>query len=74
MPLYTMIPMAHVSVRDRDYNVYISLCLNTRRLHIFKYNDVSCQYDVFDDQADACLFIEEPLPRNHSKQSPKNKR
>ncbi len=60
---YKMVPLAHVRVRDHDYAVYISLCLHTRSMHIFKYNEVCCEYDVFDVQEEATRFIEQPLPK-----------
>lgn len=59
----SMIPLAHVQVRDRDYCVYISMCVISRRMHIFKYNELSCDYDVFERESDACEFIEQPLPK-----------
>lgn len=43
----SMVPLAHVHVRDRDYSAYISLCSETHNIHIFKYNDTCCDYEVF---------------------------
>ena len=59
--VYTMLRIAHVHVAGHDYNVYISMCLTTHNMHIFKYNDHACDYSIFDNEADACLFIEAPL-------------
>lgn len=57
-----MMALAHVRVADSDACVYISICMTTRNVHIFKYNDHSCDYGVFDNQADACMFIARQLP------------
>ena len=70
MPLTanSMIPLAHVQVRDRDYAVYISLCTVTNNMHIFKYNSQYCAYEVFDNESAACLWLEQsidPPPRHY---------
>ena len=39
--------IAHVRVCDRNFFVYISLCHESNNLHILKYDDVSCEYEVF---------------------------
>jgi len=57
----TIVHLAHVHVAGKDYNIAISMCMATRNLHIFKYNDVSCEYEIFDNQYDACKFIEKPI-------------
>lgn len=62
----TIIPLAHVHISDTDVNVYISVCTETHHLHIFKYNDVCCDYEVFDSQGLACEFIQRPLPGTRS--------
>ena len=69
----TIIPVAHIHVNDTDYNVYISICTATKHMHIFKYNDVCCEYEVFDGSEDACEFIEQPLPGTKPKKSPKKR-
>jgi hypothetical protein len=56
-----MIPLAHISVSDRDFNVYISLCITSRNMHIFKYNDHSCDYEVFGSEGAAVQWISKPL-------------
>ena len=58
-----MITLAHVRVKDSTVNIYISYCVTSQNVHIFKYNDRACDYGVFDNQADACEFIAEKLPR-----------
>jgi hypothetical protein len=61
-----MMALAHVRVADSETCVYISICMTTRNVHIFKYNDHACDYGVFDNQADACHFIARQLPRGPS--------
>lgn len=57
----SIVHLAHVAVHDREYNVAISMCTTTRHIHIFKYNDLCCDYEVFEDYSAACDFIEKPL-------------
>ena len=57
----TMISLAHVYVRDRDYNVYLSMCTVTRHIHVFKYNDRHCDYEVFNTYNDCYDYLEEPF-------------
>jgi hypothetical protein len=59
----SIVHLAHVHVDGKNYNIAISMCLVTRHIHIFKYNDYGCDYDIFDNQADACTFIEKPMPK-----------
>lgn len=59
----TIVPVAHIRVADYDYNVYISMDTANRKINIFKYNEVSCDYDSFDNQRDACAFLEKPLQK-----------
>jgi hypothetical protein len=59
-----IIPIAHVTVAGkRDLNIYISICMLTRNVHIFKYSESRgiCSYKVCEDQWEAHHFIEEPL-------------
>ena len=65
----SMIPLAHIQVAERDYSVYISLCTVTKQMHIFKYNQSYCAYEVFCEEGAACRWLEEPLsapPRPYS--------
>lgn len=59
--IYTMMPIVHVNVADNDFNVYISVCTTTNQFHIFKYNGECCNYEIFDNQEEACQFIQAPL-------------
>ncbi len=70
MKQYNIVPLAHIHVKDTDYNVYISMCIDTRQMHIFKYNDTCCDYEVFGTEGEACQFIERPMPGTN----PKNRR
>lgn len=56
-----MISIAHVQLRDRGFNAYVSMCVITRNIHVFKYNQLCCDYDVFDSQHLASQFLQEPL-------------
>lgn len=56
-----MIQLAHVHVANSDYNIIITLCITSQRIHIFKYNDRRCDYDIFDNQADAVRFVNKSL-------------
>ena len=57
-----MINIAHVNVRNMGFNAHVSMCLITRNIHVFKYNDLACDYEVFDSQLLASQYLEEPLP------------
>ena len=54
--------LAHVTVRDRDYNVYVSINTQNHCLHVFKYNDRACAYEIFTSEERAESWIEQPLP------------
>lgn len=56
-----MVPIAHVRVGDRDYNCYISICSTTNNIHVFKYNDYKCEYEVFPNQYQAQIWINRNL-------------
>jgi hypothetical protein len=57
-----MITLAHVRVSNSEVNIYISYCVASQNVHIFKYSATACDYGVFDNQADACEFIASELP------------
>ena len=57
----TIVHIAHVRVSDRDYNVSVSQNRATLALHIFKYNDYTCDYLITDSQWEAQQFISAPL-------------
>lgn len=56
-----MVPIAHVRVGDRDYNAYISYCSISDNIHVFKYNDTRCEYDVFPTKMEAQIWINKNL-------------
>ena len=57
----TIISIAHVYIAEHDYMVKVSMCTVSRRIHIFKYNNFSCEYDQFDCQLLASRFLEKPI-------------
>jgi hypothetical protein len=57
----SIIPLVHIHVSDTGYNVYISMCTVTRNMHIFKYNDQCCAYEIFHEQGAASRWLELPL-------------
>jgi len=59
----TMTTLAHVQVSGHEFNIHISICVETRSIHIFKYNAQRCYYDIFDNQEDACDYINKGMPR-----------
>ena len=44
---YNMERITHVRVDDRGFNVYISVCYDTMRLHAYKYDDYSIEWETF---------------------------
>lgn len=59
----SIIHLAHVHVTGSDYNIALSMCVTTRHIHVFKYNEVACEYEIFNNQFDACEYIEKPLSK-----------
>ena len=57
----SMVPIAHVRVGDKDFNAYISICSISRNIHVFKYDEYQCKYDVFPSQAEAQVWINKDL-------------
>jgi len=57
------ITVAHIQVKDRDYCVHISMNTVTQQMHVFKYNDTQCEYEIFSEQGGVCLFLDRPLAR-----------
>lgn len=58
-----MIPVAHVSVEGLGYTVYISICMLSQQVHIFKYSEqlARCTYDVCTSQQEAQAILARPL-------------
>jgi hypothetical protein len=56
-----MITIAHIQVKDRDYCVHISMNTETHCMHVFKYNGIACDYDVFENQWEVTEFLDRPL-------------
>jgi hypothetical protein len=57
----SIVHLAHVTVRDRDYNVAVSQNRITGCIHIFKYNDQCCDYCICNTADEAYQFLEKPL-------------
>jgi len=57
------IQFCHVRVRDRGYDVTISMNVTTRRVHAFKYSEERflCDYSWFDSIDEALAWLETPL-------------
>jgi hypothetical protein len=51
-------------IRFTTHSAYISIS-EDQTIHIFKYNNSSCDMDVFTDQFDAAEYILEPLPTSY---------
>ena len=56
----SFITIAHIHVRDRNYDVYVSMNVTSRHIHVFKYDTdrVTCEYEVFNHYQDACDYLE----------------
>jgi hypothetical protein len=55
------VTVAHIAVKDRDYNVHISVNTVTHQMHVFKYNETQCQYEILDNQRAVQEFLDRPL-------------
>lgn len=55
--------VAHVAVRDRDYNVYISINTETAQMHVFKYSEslCLCEYELCSNQTEVRLYLAKRL-------------
>jgi hypothetical protein len=51
-------------IKLRDYSVHIRVD-EEGRIHLFKYNNRTCDFEVFDNQFDACEYILESLPDHY---------
>ena len=63
MPLedYNMEKITHVRVDDRGFNVYISVCYDTMRLHAYKYDEVNIEWDSFTSLTEFTLWVQKPI-------------
>lgn len=55
------VTVAHITVRDRDYSVHISINTVTLQMHVFKYSETECCYEILDNQAAVSQFLDLPL-------------
>ena len=51
-------------IKLRDYSVHIRVD-EEGKIHLFKYNNRTCDFEVFDNQFDACEYILESLPDHY---------
>lgn len=58
-----IVTLAHVRVAGAQFNIHISSNTDTGAIHIFKYNDSHCDYEVFTDGDSACDFINAGMSR-----------
>lgn len=49
--------IAHIRVHGTEHCVFISFCSVSRNLHIFKYDEHSCEYEVFPNVDDRFSLI-----------------
>ena len=65
MPLedYNMERITHVRVDDRDFNLYISVCYDTMRLHAWKYDESSIEWESFTSLTEFSDWIQKPIKR-----------
>lgn len=56
----TMIHIAHIHVKDRNYDVYVGMNTLSHNLHVFKYDEQRsiCEYEVFTNHQDAEDYLE----------------
>jgi len=50
--------IAHIAVKDRNYTASISICLTTHSVHVFKYNEHRCDYEVFATSYEAEMYLD----------------
>jgi len=58
-----MEPVAHIRVDGTEHCIYMSVCHTSIQLHIFKYDNFGCEYEIFSNFDEACIWI--PLPVKH---------
>ena len=54
-------PVIHIRVTDCDFNLYISYIVSTNHIHMFKYDTLRCEYEVFDNEHDAKEWVQKPI-------------
>ena len=59
-----MQPLAHVCVKDAAFNVYLSICMTSFRVHVFRYSEdrVCCDYAVCETEQEATEYLRSPFP------------
>ena len=60
---YNMENITHVRIDDRGFSVYISVCYDTMRLHAWKYDDYSIEWDSFTTLSDFTEWVQKPIQK-----------
>jgi len=60
---YNMEHITHIRVHDRDFNVYLSICHDTLRLHAWKYDENSIEWETFTDMNEFRNWVSSPVKR-----------
>ena len=58
---YNMERITHVHIDDRGFNVYISVCYDTMRLHAYKYDEVNIEWESFVSLSEFAEWIQKPI-------------
>ena len=71
-PLNTVCPkeavMLHqVTLKFSDHSSHVTVSPTDKHIHVFKYNARTCDFDVFEDQYEACEYILTPLTSTYYK-------
>ena len=60
---YNMERLTHVRVDDCDFNLYVSVCYNSMRLHAYKYDDNNIEWETFTSLLEFTVWIQKPIKR-----------
>jgi hypothetical protein len=60
---YNMEHITHIRIDDHGFNVYMSICYDTLRLHAWKYDDDSIEWETFTDMEQFKTWISSPIKR-----------
>lgn len=58
---YNMEHLTHVRIEDRGFNVYISVCYDTMRLHAWKYDEEHIEWDSFLTIVEFTEWLQQPM-------------
>lgn len=60
---YNMERITHVRISDHGFSVYISVCYDTMRLHAWKYDDNSIEWDSFQSLLEFSEWVQKPIKK-----------